>query len=321
MKATDKKTIGKTNTQVTRFGLGGANLKNTGVSPNISEKTIQKALSLNVGYFDTAPLYGDKQSEKNLGKVLPHANRTQFALSTKAGRTYSPGIMSPETAKMDLSYDGILRSVDSSLKRLSLDKIDILFIHDPDLHPEGRNSGFKQVIEESFQAAQKLKNDGLINAIGVGMNEWEMPYKFIQEFDLDCVLQAGRYTLMNQAALHPFLDECEKRDVSVITGSTLNGGFIFSNMDNNTMMNYQPGIDRNDLTIPIKGKKIKNICNSYNVPMITVALQFPFRHPAVASVLTGTSTPEELQENISLFDINIPKDLWAELESEGLIEV
>ena len=321
MKATDKKNIGKTNTQVTRLGLGGAHLKNTGVSPNISEKTIQKALSLNIGYFDTAPLYGDKQSEKNLGKVLPHANRTQFALSTKAGRLYSPGLSTPENAKMDLSYDAILKSVDSSLKRLSLDKIDILFIHDPELHPEGRRSGFKQVMTESFQAAQKLKNDGLINAIGVGMNEWEMPLKFIKEFDLDCVLQAGRYTLMNQTALHPFLDECEKRDVSVIIGAPLNGGFICSNMDKNTILSYQPEKDRNDPTILPKGNKIKNICNSYNVPIKSAAIQFPFRHPAVASIIPGASTSEELQDNISLFDITIPKDLWAELESEGLIEI
>ena len=311
-KSTNKITIGNTNVQVTKVGLGGGKLSSYDPSPNFTENTIRTAFSLGVRYFDTAPLYVNTQSERNLGRVLPELKRDEFVLSSKAGRIYSEGPLE----EIHLSYDAIFKSFESSLKRLGLDRIDILFIHDPNFHRDGREAGFKQVVNETFAAVKELKDSGLVGAIGVGMNEWEMPLRFIQELDLDCVLLAGRYTLMNQIGLKLFLPECEKRNVSVIIGGPFNGGFTSSDIKEDSLYDYKPASSE----IIDRARKIKIVCERFNISIKAAALQFPFNHPSVASTIPGARTAEEMSENIELFNTSIPKTFWEELKTEGLID-
>jgi len=322
-------TIASTNVKVTQIGMGGAPLGK--LDKSIAYRTLEQAYENGIRYFDTAPLYGAGNSENFFGSFLSNIDREQFTLSSKVGRL----ILSEEEAKsfkqhgpatatiqvndkasryknnvvFDFSRSGILRSIEETLERLKLDYIDIAFIHDPDDH-------YDQALNESFPALAELKSQGVIKAIGAGMNEWEMLSKFAVEADFDCFLLAGRYTLLDQSALRTLLPICEQRDISLILGGPYNSGILASDLASKTTYFYDPA----PADIISKAKKIRDVCEQFGVPLKAAALQFGLLHPAVASTIPGPSTHTEAAENVDMITFPINQELWKELKSRNLID-
>ncbi|MBH76634.1 MAG: aldo/keto reductase [Dehalococcoidia bacterium] len=307
MKATDTRGIGLTGLEVTCLGLGGVFLARD-ASFSEAEELVARAAQLGLGYFDTAPMYGLGESERRYSGPLAHLDRSQFVLSTKVGRVLQQDVGGSEPWSFDFSRDGVLRSFESSLKRLGLDRIDILFVHDPDDYPE-------QAIREAFPAIIELREQGLVKAIGAGMNQWEMELRFAEELPLDCFLLAGRYTLLEQDALLAFLPYCEANDISVIAGGPYNSGILASDLSEDANYNY--GI------APTKmlehARAIKAICDRHGVSLKAAALQFVLAHPAVAAVIPGAASVVEVEENIRMVEVAIPSDFWADLKEAGLL--
>jgi D-threo-aldose 1-dehydrogenase len=329
------KQIGRTNLSVTRLGLGGAGF--AGLYTQVEEEqaiaTIHRCFSLGVTFFDTAPLYANGLSEFRLGKALAGRDRNSFVLATKVGRVLEPitdgkpedfwGGIAPQFKPVyDFSYDGTMRSFEDSLKRLNLDRIDILHIHDPDnwpapFLPEDRpeTDYYDEAMHGAFRALVNLRNEGVIRAIGVGVNQTEMLVRFAREGDFDCFLLAGRYTLIDHTGLKELLPLCEEKRISIIVGGPYNSGILATGA--------RPGAKFNYLDAPPelleRVRRIEGICATYNVPLKAAALQFPLAYPAVAAVIPGGRSPEEVEENVRMVSYPIPADFWAELRKEQLI--
>ncbi len=310
--------LGRTRLRVTRLGLGTAPLG--GLYAEVSEAdaqgVVEGAYEGGLRFFDTAPLYGHGLAERRTGQVLRSKPRSGFVLSTKVGRLLRPGPLSPDgpfkgtppvVPVFDFSYDATLRSVEESLSRLGLDRIDILLIHDPDQHYEAARSG-------AYPALDRLRSEGVVGAIGAGMNQVEMLARFARETDVDCLLVAGRYTLLDQVALTELLPLCQERGIAVIAGGVFNSG-ILARPTAGAPYNYEPAAAE----IVERAQRIEAVCARFSVPVKAAALQFPLGHPAVACVLTGCRSIGELQENIDLFELELPAGLWSALKTEGLL--
>ncbi|MBM3934156.1 MAG: aldo/keto reductase [SAR202 cluster bacterium] len=311
--------IGKTGLKVTPLGIGGAPLG--GLYNDVSQaqafRTIRRALELGINFMDTAPLYGHGKSEGYFGDALAGVPRNSYVLSTKVGRLLRPssrpnaGLF--KNAPMfdvyfDYSRDGILRSVEDSLRRLRLDRIDIALIHDPDNH-------WEQAIKEAYPALADLRSRGVVKAIGVGMNQWQMLARFAKEGDFDCFLLAGRYTLLDQSALAELMPLCRERNVSVIIGGPYNSGILASNLSTTVRYNYEAAPPE----VVAQARRIKAVCERHQVPMKAAALQFCLAHPAVAAVIPGPRSVAELEDNVNMANFPIPGTLWRELIEAGLI--
>ncbi len=327
MDPTARTPFGKTSLTTTRLGLGSAPLGGlfNPVPDETAHGVVQRAYDLGLRFYDTAPLYGYGSAEARMGHVLAQQPRDDFTLATKVGRLIRP----PESAGtgldaagagqfleapplvpvFDFSYDAVMRSFEESLVRLGVDRIDVLHIHDPDNHEQ-------QALDGAFKALDKLRSEGTIKAVGSGMNQAEMLARFARAADFDCFLVAGRYTLLDQAALPELLPICEQKKIAIIIGGVYNSG-ILANLDNpeRATFNYQPAEQR----WLEKARKIKAVCDRHSVPIQAAALQFPLAHPAVAVVLTGARSTDELDQNVAFMQQPIPADLWAELKSEGLL--
>ena len=321
-------TIASTEVQVTQIGMGGAPLGK--LDQSVAYHTLEKAYEIGIRYFDTAPLYGAGNSETFSGSFLSTMDRDEFTLSSKVGRLIlseeeaaSFKFDGPRTATIqvnekasgyknnvvfDFSRDGILRSIEETLERLQLDYIDIAYIHDPDDH-------YSQALNESFPALADLKSQGMIKAIGAGMNEWEMLSKFAVEVDVDCFLLAGRYTLLDQSALDTLLPICEQQNISLILGGPYNSGILASDLASDTTYFYDPA----PAEIVSKAKQIRDVCDQFGVPLQAAALQFGLLHPAVASTIPGPSTHIEASENVEMSTFPIDRNMWRELKSKNLI--
>lgn len=331
-----KRAIGRTRLSVTQFGLGGtafANMYNA-VSTGQAAQTIEAAYAAGIRYFDTAPLYGHGLSETRLGAGLADCPRDEIVISTKVGYTLETapagGIAKdvfvdplPYALRFDYSRDAVLRSIEGSLKRLGTECLDILYIHDPDESlsiQAGRGpydkSHFAEVMEGAYPALHDLRAQGVIGAIGVGMNQWEMLYDFAREGEFDCFLLAGRYTLLEQGALQPLMAHCVAQGISLVIGGPYNSGILATGAVANAFYNYAPAPPE----ILERTRRIEAVCARYDVPLPAAALQFPLAHPAVASVIPGMRSPEELQANLSSLSHAIPPDFWAELNAQSLID-
>lgn len=316
--------LGPSGLNVSQLSLGAApfgNLLNK-VSEEEALLTIEEALNSGINYVDTAPFYGYGLSEERIGRCLPKLSRRPL-ISTKVGRLIRPGVRegnelygdrqpfylaNPDKRFIfDFSYDGVLRSHEESLQRLGVDAVDILHIHDSDEH-------FTDAVQGAYQALNRLRDEGSVKAVSAGMNQWEMLSKFLDHGDFDCFLLAGRYTLLDQSSLAELLPKCLKHGTSIVIGGVYNSG-ILANPVPGTTYNYveasQDLIDR--------ALAMEVICQRHGVPLKAAALQFPLGHPAVASVLTGVRSREEWQENLRLFESDIPRDLWLELRTEGML--
>lgn len=316
----DMMQVGRTGLRVTRMGLGGAAIGGLyePVPRRQALETVRRAYQLGLRYFDTAPLYGRGKSEEAVGEALRGCPRDDFVLSTKVGRLLVPARGTPQDevyvdlppleVVFDFSRDSVLRSLEDSLRRLGTDQVDILFIHDPDDH-------HRQAIEEAYPTLADLRSQGVIGAVGVGMNQWQALARFAREGDFDCFLVAGRYTLLDQSALAELLPLCLERGISVIIGGPYNSGILASDLSPGTTFNYTPAPPE----LLERARRIKAVCDRYGVPLKAAALQFVMAHPAVASVIPGARRPQEAEENLAMARHPIPADLWAELRHEGLI--
>ena len=304
------------------LGFGGAPIANLymAVSDSDARATIDAAWDAGVRYFDTAPHYGLGLSERRLGAALSARPRSEFVVSTKVGRVLEPfdgtglddaGFLVPATHRRvwDFSADGVRRSLDSSLERLGLDRVDIVYLHDPDDH-------WDQAISSALPALQSLKEQGVIGAVGVGMNQWQMPERFIREGSLDYVMLAGRYTLLEQESLASFLPLCLSRGVSVVAVAVFNSGLLARpDVPADATYNYSTA----PASVVDRARRIADVCKRHGAVLPQAALQFPFGHPAVKAIAVGARTPAEITENAALLADKVSPDLWADLKAEGLL--
>ena len=312
--------LGRTSLSVTRFGLGTAPL--AGLYEAVAEEqaleVIERAWEAGVRHFDTAPLYGHGLAEMRLAQALRGKPRDDLVLASKVGRLLradappEPGQsfrgVPPVNPVFDFSYDGVMRSVDESLERLRLERIDILHIHDPDKH-------FDEALHGAYRALDRLRADGLIRAVGAGMNQAEMLARFAREGNFDCFLLAGRYTLLDQIALKELLPLCVERGVAIIAAGVYNSG-ILADPEPGARYNYtaapEPLLER--------ARRIRAICDRHGVPLKAAAVQFPLGHAAVCCVVVGCRSAAQLDESLGMFEVDIPSALWEELKAEGLLQ-
>jgi D-threo-aldose 1-dehydrogenase len=290
------------------LGLGTAPLGGLydAVDDETAEATVERAWSLGVRFFDTAPYYGSGLAERRLGEVLRRHPREELTVSTKVGRLLRPGDSRGDgwhgapllEAYFDFSYDAALQSLDESLERLGLDRVDIALVHDPDDH-------YEEALAGAFRALARLRDEGVVRAVGVGMNQTELLCRFAREADPDCFLVAGRYTLLDRSAAHELLPLCEQRGIAVIAGGVFNSGVL---ADGETY-DYAPAPP----AVRERVAELRAACAQHGVPLAAAAVQFPSRHPAVAWVLAGCRTPAEVEEDVRLFELQLPDDFWHEL--------
>ena len=325
--------IGTTGLRVTRLGLGGAPLGGlySDVSPDAATQTVHRSFDLGARFFDTAPLYGVGKSEASLGAGLRGLDRDAFVVSTKVGRVLEPaaaqrdpGLFAnppPLEPRYDYSRDGILRSLDDSLARLQLDSVEIALMHDPDAGQslwddvDVEPSYFRQALDEAYPALHRLKSEGVLQAIGIGMNQWQALARFARAADFDCFLLAGRYTLLDHSALPTLMPLCEEKRISLILGGPYNSGILASDLSPGATYFY----DEASADVLDRARAVKAVCDRHDAPLKAAALQFGLAHPAVASTVPGARSPAEVEENVRMVEHAIPIDLWADLKAEGLI--
>jgi D-threo-aldose 1-dehydrogenase len=314
--------IERTGLEVTKLSLGTAPLGGlfTSVPEADSDGVIAAAFAADINFYDTAPLYGFGRAEVRLGRGLNAANKP-YVLSTKVGRVLNPvsgsavaGVLA-EFADADTTVEpvfdysakGIRRSFEESLVRLGVDRIDVALIHDAD-------DRIDEAIKFAYPELEKMRSEGLVSTIGVGMNYCPPTVKAVVETDIDIVLIAGRYSLLDQSSQDQLFKETMKRKVSVMIGGVYNSG-ILANPVAGATFHYAPASDE----IIAKAQKIRDLLATFNVSLTAAAIQFPLRHPAVTTVLTGSRSAKELLANIADFDSDVPQEAWAALESAGLI--
>ena len=295
--------VGKTAIRVPYLGLGTAPLPRA--EDAVAVATVERALAEGVNFIDTAPLYGNGRSERLLGTALRGVPRDSYVLSSKVGRLVVPDGPLP----FDYSRDAVLRSFESSLERLGIGRIDIVLIHDPDDHRD-------EALETAFPTLAELRSQGVIGAIGAGMNQWQMLAHFARNADFDCFLLAGRYTLLEQTALDDFLPLCAEKQISVFTGGVYNSGILALGPDHPAATyNYAPAPPE----IADRARRIAAVCDRHGVPLQVAAANFPLGHPAVTALLIGGESPAQFSETVAALRTPIPAALWDELKAEGLL--
>ena len=336
MKRDKRQKIGRYGLEVTQMGMGGAALGNLYkvVEEDGAAETIASAYAAGIRYFDTAPLYGYGRSESRLGSELSRYNRNELAISTKVGYSLvprteeeppeSPFVDVPPLDKtFDFSRDAVLRSFEESLKRLKTDYIDILFIHDPDegisIQPDFDDpyavSHFSRAMNQVYPAIHELRAQKVVKAIGAAMNQWQMLHDFAAEGDFDCFLLAGRYTLLEQEPALKFLPRCEEKDIRVVIGGPYNSGILATGAVEGAYYNYLPATSE----VLDRTRRIQQVCARHDVSLQAAALQFPFGHPSIASVIPGARSAAEIEANVAFFEEEIPDDFWMELKGLSLI--
>ena len=318
---------------VTRLGFGGAPLGNLyrGLTEDEAQATLAAAFAAGVRLFDTAPLYGLGRSEERFGVAIERAGREGVVLSTKIGRLLVDGptdekwknffIDAPEKQVVyDYTYDGVMRSHESSLQRLGVAAVDILLVHDVDVTTHGSQAVADAKVRELFdkggyRALTELKAAGRIAAIGAGVNEWQACEALLGHADFDCFLLAGRYTLLEQEALDSFLPICVERDVGIILGGPYNSGILATGAVEGARYNYHPAPP----DIMERVGRIESVCQRHGVTMAAAALQFVLAHPAVKTIIPGAMAAQEVRQNVALLEETIPPALWADLKEAGLL--
>lgn len=326
----ESRPIGRTQLKVTVFGQGGAPLGgHRAPTPwPQAEAVMDLAWQSGIRYFDTAPFYGYGLSEHYFGNALRKHERKDYVLSTKVGRLLHPrGTPQdpddpwkdplPFEPEFDYGYDAVMRSFEDSIQRLGLNKIDILLLHDLGAgdHFENHAKHMKAAMEGGFKALTELRAAGKISALGMGVNEWQVCMEAMDYGDFDVFLLAGRYTLLEQEALTQFLPECQKRGTTIIIGGPFNSGILATGAKPGVHYDYKPAPQ----AILDKVSKIEKVCADHKVALPAAALQFPLTHPSVCSVIPGSRNVDELKRNLDLFRTPIPKALWSDLKSAGLM--
>jgi D-threo-aldose 1-dehydrogenase len=313
--------LGRSGVEVTELSFGAAAIGNlfTEVSDEAAAAAIDAAWDGGIRTFDTAPHYGLGLSERRLGGALRHRRRDDYVISTKVGRLLRPAmpphgrdpagfaVPAEYSRVFDFSADGVRRSLTDSLARLGLDQVDIALIHDPDDHGE-------QALEEAYPALEQLRAQGCVRAIGVGMNRADMLTRFVTDTDVDVVLIAGRYTLLDQSAADTLLPAALARGVAVLVGGAFNSG-ILATPETDATYDYRTAPD----SLIARARKLASTCARFGVPLRAAAVRFPLTHPAVASVLIGARSAAEISDAITLRELDIPPALWAALATGGSV--
>jgi D-threo-aldose 1-dehydrogenase len=287
-----------------RIGLGtGTWPVNPALTQAEAAEVVRLVLSLPNPFFDTAPLYGSGRSETWLGAALQDAGRHSYLLATKAGYQLQPG-----GVRTDLSRDSILRSVDVSLERLGVSRLDIVHLHDPDCC-------LQEALDVALPTLCDLRAQGVIGAVGAGMNQWQMLLEFARQADVDCFLLAGRYTLLEQTAL-PLLDLCHAQGLAVFLGGVYNSGILATGSVPNARYNYAPAPP----DIMARARTLEAACARHGVSLQAAALQFALGHPAVRSLIIGADSPAQFASALAGIEAAVPPSLWDELRQQGLID-
>lgn len=322
----EKRRLGQTALEVSTLGLGTASLAGNGAAVNEidARATIDLAMQAGISYVDTAPFYGFGKSERLTGDGI-RAHRDNLVLSTKVGRLLAPQFGPYEKPNdwveplpfvdvFDYTYDAIMRSFEDSLQRLGTNRIDILYVHDIGTMTHGTERNkvlWDQLANQGgYKALRELRDGGTISAIGLGVNEWEVLMDAFELGDWDAFLLAGRYTLLEQKSLDPFLTTCVARKASVVIGGPFNSGILVGG----TTWNYEKAPEE----IVRKVEIIKSVCADFGVDMPAAALKFPLTHPAVISTIPGPRTAAELQQILDWWTTDIPHTLWDAMAEKGL---
>ena len=327
-----KRKLGNTNIHLSSLGFGAAPIGD--LFENLDERScydiLENAFNSNFNLFDTSPFYGNGLSEHRTGNFLKTVEEESYFLSTKVGRYLTPeknqkidrgawaGGLNFKL-NLDYSYDGVMRSFEQSLLRLAVSKIDICLIHDVDKFTFGNEVDFyfKLAMNGAYKAIQKLKEEKVIKAIGVGLNDADICAKFANEGDFDCMVLAGRYSLLeHESALNDFFPIVDKQNIGIILAGVFNSGILAKGIGDNVTYNY----DKIPNHIREKYIIVSELCDRYNVPVPAAALQFSYANKLISSMILGMDRLEQIKQNISFFNHLIPEDLWKELIDKKIID-
>jgi D-threo-aldose 1-dehydrogenase len=322
----NKRRIGRTTLETTEIGFGGASLGGLyrACPRETAIETLQSAWDAGIRYFDTAPFYGFGLSERRFGDFLRDKPREDYVLSTKVGRLLRPVPESevpdhsyvdplPFAVDYDYSYDGIMRSVDFSYARLGLNRIDILFVHDIGVYTHGVEKTklhFRQLMDSGLKALDELKSSGVIAAYGLGVNEVQICLDVMRQAPLDCILLAGRYSLLDRSAEPELLALCEEFKTSLVIGGAFNSGILATGPVTGANFDYGPASP--DILERVAG--MQRVAEARGIPLAAAALAFPLRNSVVATMLLGTASPATLRRNLDLLSVDVPEDVFAEFE-------
>ena len=318
-----RREIRRTGLQLTTLGFGAAPIAGLyrAVDQKTARATIDAAWEGGIRYFDTAPHYGLGLSERRLGEALRDRPRDDVVVSSKVGRLLVPrtpplardddmfDVPGDLTRRRDYSRDGVMRSLEATLQRTGLDRVDVLYIHDPDEH-------WREAAEEAVPALVELREADVVGAIGVGMNQSALLARFIRETDVDLVMLAGRYTLLEQGAADELLPTALEYGRSVVAAAIFNSG-LFARDDVPDTATYNYGQASPDVLE--RARLLASVCREHGTTLPAAAIRFPLRHPAVASVVVGMRSPAEVDRNLAAHAQHVPDELWADLEHRGLL--
>ena len=323
--------FGRVDLRVSPLGFGGGPIGNIfrAVTEEDAAAVVAEAWNAGVRFFDTAPMYGHGLSEARLGAALRWRPRDEFVISSKVGRVLTPAPRAsidfrpwvdglPNRMRFDYSYDGTMRSLEDSLQRLGLERIEIVFIHDCDVFthgPQHQPGRFREALDGAYRALDRLRGEGVVRAIGMGVNEWQVCHAALMERDFDCFLLAGRYTLLEQEALEAFLPLCEARGAAVVLGAAYNSGILATGAVPGAKYNYAPAPE----PVLAQVRRMEAVCARHGVPLKAAAMQFVLGHPAIPTTVPGCRSVEQMADTVTAFRHDIPTDFWAELKHEGLI--
>ena len=327
-----RRALGRTGLKVSVLGFGTAPLGDlyAQLDDGTAIATVERALELGINLLDTSPLYGHGLAEHRCGTAIRRVRRQDIVICTKVGRWMDPrhgrgddsGFVGgqPHRAVVDYSYDGTMRSVEQSLLRLGTDRLDLLLIHDVDVWTHGSDlieERFREAMAGAYRALDRLRGEGVVSGIGVGVNEAEMCVRFAQSGSFDVMLLAGRYSLLEQPALTYFLPLARQQGIGVLLGGVFNSGILATGAVSGAKYNYRDA----PAEILAKVADIERVCAAHGVGLATAALQFALAHPAVVSVVLGAQCPEEVERNTAAFLSDVPAALWADLKAAHLLDV
>ena len=329
--ALPRRQLGRTGLSVSILGFGTAPLGDlfVRIPDEVAVATVERAFALGINLLDTSPLYGRGLAEHRCGTALRRVERQDIVLCTKVGRWMDPfqvpddasGFVGgqPHRAVFDYSYDGTMRSVEQSLLRLGTDHLDLLLIHDVDVWTHGRDAieqRFREAMEGAYVALDRLRREGVVAGIGVGVNEADMCVRFAKAGSFDTMLLAGRYSLLEQPALAEFLPLAQQQGIGVMLGGVFNSGILATGAVDGAKYNYRDAPPE----ILSRVARIERVCAAHNTALPTAALHFALGHPAVASLVLGGQTPEEVERNVAALSSKVPAALWRDLKAEHLLD-
>jgi D-threo-aldose 1-dehydrogenase len=326
-----KRRVGKTGLEVSQLGFGAGPFGNLleKADDAMTRAAVTAALDGGISYFDTAPFYGHGLSEHRLGEALRPHDRSRAVVSTKVGRLLKPTRSSVKTPgpfdgtlpfeiAFDYSYDGAMRSLEDSLQRMGTSHIDIAIIHDVTAKWRGNQfeASYRQAVDGAYKALDRLRSEGVIGAIGVGVNEVGTLERFARDADFDCFMLAGRYTLLDTTALPGLLPTCVRKSISILLASPFHSGILVTGAMPGAKFWYadapQDVLDR--------VARMERVCLAHGVSLQSAAIQFPLAHPAMGSIAAGYRNPAEVSAALTACRARIPADFWTEMKAEGLID-